>query len=139
MFANSKFRQITTIVVIFTFLFSAIQPVHVFAQGGGDDGKRQANAQKGGDGIRRQVNPQSGRVSFIGPESGRVLPASKALGMSIRPQDPGRALVNRFASEFGIKNPERELSEMKSNRPGDGRVTVRYQQTYQGIPVMGGV
>ena len=133
MFAKSKFHQIAAIVVALTMLFSMIQPVAVSAQGG-DDGKRQSNAQKGGgDGIRRQVNPQSGRVSFIGPESGRVLPVSKALGMSVHPQDPGRALVDRFASEFGIRNPGRGLSEMKRDRPGEGRVTVRYQQMIQGI------
>ena len=27
---------------------------------------------------------------------------------------------------------------MKANHPGDGRVSVRYQQNYEGIPVMGG-
>ena len=135
---NNHIHRFVSIMIAMTMILSGFVPNSVSAQGGGDDGRRQGNAQKGGDGIRRQVNPQSGRVSFIGPESGRVLPASKVLGSSIRPQDPGRALVNRFAFEFGIKNPGSELSEMKSNRPGDGHVTVRYQQTYQGIPVMGG-
>ena len=138
----NKFTHVHRFVssmIAMTMILSGFVPNSVAAQGGGDDGRRQANAQKGGgDGIRRQVNPQSGRVSFIGPGSGRALPASKALGTSVHPQDPGRALVNRFASEFGIKNPGRDLSEMKRDRPGDGRVTVRYQQTYQGIPVMGG-
>ena len=86
----------------------------------------------------RQYNAESGKVSFIGPESGRVLSSQKDLGTFIRPQDPAMALAKRFAPEFGIDDPERELTEMKTSRPGDGRMTVRYQQTYQGIPVMGG-
>jgi uncharacterized protein YdeI (BOF family) len=34
---------------------------------------------QGSDGIERQVNAQTGKVSFIGPESGQVLSASAAL------------------------------------------------------------
>ena len=88
--------------------------------------------------VKRQVNPQSGRVSFIGPENGRALSASRALGTFARPQDPARALADRFAPEFGLKDPARDLSEMKAVRSEDGRVTVRYQQEYNGVPVMGG-
>ncbi|MBI5704366.1 MAG: M4 family metallopeptidase, partial [Chloroflexi bacterium] len=124
MFTKSKFNQILTIVAVFTLLLTAIQPAGVSAQSG--------------DGVKRQVNPQSGRVSFIGPESGRALSAYRALGTFVRPQDPARALANRFAPEFGLKNPARDLAEMNVVRSEDGRVTARYQQKYNGIPVMGG-
>jgi Zn-dependent metalloprotease len=113
-----------SIIAIFAILFSMIQPATVQAQGG--------------DGIKRQVNAESGKVSFIGPEHGRSVPATKALGTLLRPQDPGLALAKRFAPEFGVKNPERDLAKMKSHREDDGRLTVRFQQKYQGIPVMGG-
>jgi Zn-dependent metalloprotease len=119
-----KLNPIFAIATVLTLLFSVLQPSAVSAQGG--------------DGLKRQINPQSGRVSFIGPESGRVLSASRALGTFARPQDPARALVNRFATEFGLKNPARDLSEMKAIRSADGRVIVRYQQRYNGIPVIGG-
>jgi Zn-dependent metalloprotease len=99
---------------------------------------KSAYAQEG-DGLKRQLNAQSGKVSFIGPASGRSLSAARALGTSsfMRPADPARALAKRFAPEFGIQDPERDLSEIRSDRPGNGHVTVRYQQNYQGIPVMG--
>jgi len=98
-----------------------------------------ASAQ-GQDGIKRQFNAQTGKVSFIGPESGRALSAAKALGTfaSGRPADPAMALAQRFAPEFGLQNPERELTQIKSDQLGNGRMKVRYQQNYQGIPVMGG-
>jgi ribosomal protein L24 len=98
-----------------------------------------ASAQ-GKDGLKRQFNAQTGKVSFIGPETGRVLSASGALGITTfaRPADPGMALVQRFGPEFGLTNPERELTELKTNRLDDGRVTVRYQQNYQGVPIIGG-
>jgi hypothetical protein len=112
-------------IVVFTLLFSSFSSPPV-------------SAAQGGDGLQRQTNPQTGKVSFLGPETGRILPASKALGIAVRPQDPAMALVQRFGLEFGLRNPERELTEKKSSRSGEGRLAVRYQQNYEGIPVLGG-
>ncbi|HSA99185.1 MAG TPA: M4 family metallopeptidase, partial [Anaerolineales bacterium] len=115
-----------SIVVILSMMFSGFSLPAASAQGG--------------DGIQRQHNAQTGRVSLIGPESGHVLPASRALGLSAsaRPADPGLALAQRFGSEFGLKNPGRDLAALKTNRSANGRTTVHFQQNYQGIPVMGG-
>ncbi len=114
----------SNLIVIFSLLFSLLHPQPVRAQGG--------------DELKRQFNAESGKVSFMGPANGRSLSAAKALGTSIRPQDPAMALAKRFAPEFGLQNPERNLSELKSEHTDNGQWTVRYQQKYQGIPVMGG-
>src|SRR5258707_1645634 len=124
MFTKNRNQKVISILFILAILLSNLQTPIVSAQTG--------------DELKRQRNPESGKVSFIGPESGRALPASKALGTFIHPQDPALALVNRYAPEFGIKDPAHELSVMKRNNSNDGRITVRYQQQYQGIPVMGG-
>ncbi|MDX1379358.1 MAG: hypothetical protein R3307_10950, partial [Anaerolineales bacterium] len=124
MSTKTRINTFAAVLMILTLVLSAALPSAASAQGG--------------DGVKRQVNPQSGRVSFIGPESGRALSASKALGTFFRPQDPAMALAKRFAPEFGLMNPERDLSEIKANRSENGRLTVRYQQSYKGIPVMGG-
>ncbi len=96
---------------------------------------------QGKDGIDRHLNAESGKVSFIGPESGRSMAFSQAMGAlpgAGRPADPALALAKHFAPEFGIRDASKELSAMQTNHPGNGRVTVRYQQDYQGVPVMGG-
>ena len=124
MLTSSKLHKIMITILMFAMVFSLF-------------GSSVASAQ-GNDGAKRQVNAETGKVSFIGPENGRVLSASQALGTFLRPQDPGKALAKRFGPEFGLQNAERDLSEMKSRRGPDGRLTVRYQQTYQGIPVLGG-
>ena len=111
-----------SVVIILSILFSGFSA---------------ASAQDA-DGLERQVNAQTGKVSFLSPENGQLLSFIKALGISTRPQDPAMALAKRFAPEFGLKDPGRELQEMSSDRADDGRITARYQQTYQGIPVMGG-
>ena len=116
--------KVFSVIAMMAVLFSSILPVAVQAQGG--------------DGIRKQVNAESGKLSFISPESGHSVAAAKALGTLLRPQDPGMALAKRFAPEFGVKNPERDLSVMKSHLGEDGQLMLRYQQKYQGVPVMGG-
>ena len=113
-----------SIVVVLTMLFSGIASSPVSAQGP--------------DEIERQVNAQTGKVSFLGPQNGQVLPALAALGKSTRPQDPAMELAKRFGPEFGLQDPEQELAALKASRAENGRITARYQQTYQGIPVMGG-
>ncbi len=125
MFQTRKFVQVVlSTIITLSIGLSATQP-------------QSASAQSG-DGIKRQVNAESGKVSFISPESGRVLSASQALGTFIRPQDPAMALAKRFAPEFGLKNPEHDLSVKESDQLEKGRLMVRYQQNHQGIPVIGG-
>lgn len=116
--------SVSMLIVILSLMLLQVRPQPVLAQSG--------------DGLRRDVNAESGRVSHISPLTGRSLPASRALGTSIRLQDPAMALARRYAPEFGIKDPERELAEMKSDQDGTGHLVVRYQQNYQNVPVMGG-
>src|SRR5690242_21755237 len=96
---HRKLFHSLSVIVILTMLFSGFAP-------------SPASAQEG-DGVERQVNAQTGKVSFIGSESGQVLPASAALGKSSRPQDPAMALAKRFGPEFGLQDPQSELSQMK--------------------------
>ncbi len=126
MFTRRRLLRIISIIVSLSILFSSVPG-------------RSASAQ-GEDGLKREANPQTGKVSFIGPENGSGLPLSKALGTSpsVRVQNPPMALAKRFGPEFGLKNPELDLTELKASHAEDGRITVRYQQNYQGIPVMGG-
>src|SRR5215216_4077120 len=113
MLTTHRMPKVFSIIAVFAMLFSMIQPATVQAQG------------QSGDGIKRQVNAGNGKPSFIGPESGRFVPAAKALGTSRRPQNPGLALAKRFAPEFGVRNPEHDLAEIKSHRTEDGRLMVR--------------
>ena len=88
-------HRFVSVMIVLTMILSGFVPNSVSAQGG--------------DGLKRQVNAQTGKVSFIGPESGRALPASKALGTFIRPQDPARALIDSFSSLETIRDV-RELA-----------------------------
>ena len=126
MVIRRRLLQVISIVIILSMLVPGT-PIKLVS----------AQAQ---DGLRGQVNSQTRKVSFIEPESGTVLPASAALGISPATplQDPGMALLKRFGPEFGVKDPERDLSEARTNHRPDGRLTVHYQQNYRGVPVIGG-
>ena len=89
MFTYRKLASVlASLIVIFSLTFSGFQPLPVSAQSG-DDGRRagQPPTRRGWHSNARSM-PRTGKVSFIGPESGRMLPAAKALGTFIRPQVP---------------------------------------------------
>jgi bacillolysin len=120
-------QSVFSIVIILILSLSSLRPPVAHAQESA--------------GVKRQVNAQTGRVSFLLPEGGLVLPAGEALkGMSLseRSADPALALVSRFGTEFGLKDPGRELVAMQRDELDGGRIKVRYQQSHQGIPVIGG-
>ncbi|HEX6033963.1 MAG TPA: M4 family metallopeptidase, partial [Anaerolineales bacterium] len=124
---HKSIQSLLSIVIVFILIISAYIPQAVQAQADG--------------GIQRQVNAQTGRLSFLVPEGGDVLPAREALGgmpLEDRQADPAMALAKRFGVEFGLREPARELDERERRQFEDGRLAVRYQQTYAGIPVMGG-
>src|SRR5918993_1113184 len=106
---HRRLFHVLSIIVILTMLFSGIAPSPASAQGP--------------DGLERQVNPQTGKVSFLGPKNGQVLPAADALGKSTRPQDPAMALAKRYGPEFGLQDPEQELAALKTSRAENGRIT----------------
>ena len=119
--------SIFSAAIILILIVSAFRPFVVHAQGVG--------------GVRRQVNAQTGKVSFILPEGATLLSAQQALNgmpLSERRADPAMALAQRFGVQFGLKDPGRELVEMRRSELDNGRLKVRYQQSYQGIPVIGG-
>ena len=105
-------------MIVFPLFFSAGHPQLVEAQGK--------------DGIKIERNIETGKVSFITSESGRPVVASQAIGVNpgFRPSDPAMALAQRYAPQFGVRNPTSELSVLRKDHGEDGKITVRYQQKY---------
>jgi bacillolysin len=88
-------------------------------------------------GARVSRSPRSGRVVFIGTDHGKGL-ALPGMGPGLLPGSNAMAALDKYSSLFGIKNPASELKTMKELNTSDGRSMVRYQQLYQGLPVIGG-
>ena len=57
---------------------------------------------------------------------------------TMSPRDQALAISNVYAPEFGVSNPGQDLSLTKIDSDANGNNIARYQQTYQGIPVLAG-
>lgn len=77
-----------------------------------------------------------GRAHFVGQRSGAALAHASSAALT----RPAAALeqLRRFAPAFGVTEPARDLRTLSVDDVGDGRSTVRFQQTAGGIPVFAG-
>ncbi len=120
----SFLNRIIAVLVILTTLFNAAQPGLAVAQGN--------------DGIQRWRNSVSNRVTLISGSGTAPIKDSGAMADGLSGQQRVETLLEKFAPEFGIKNPARDLVLSQETATGQGRTNSRYQQMYNGIPVVGG-
>ncbi len=80
---------------------------------------------------------QTGKLTFLGTDTTSPIRVGKAMEGGLSPEARGFANLEMYAHEFGIQDVNTELSAMRSNT-GEDRSRVRYQQMYNGIPVMAG-
>jgi bacillolysin len=119
--------KLLTVLVGLTMILSVTQPILVSASA----------PVTQGDGLRRSVHPQTGKLTFLGADPANPIRVSAAMGYGLAPEARGGSILDVYGPEFGITNPPRELSVMKTNN-AEGRLMVRYQQVFNKIPVMGG-
>jgi Zn-dependent metalloprotease len=80
---------------------------------------------------------QTNRVSFLGTAAGQAL-AIPSKGAAASPADGAMAALQAYGSLFGLSDPLTEMAVRGITAAGGDRSVVRYQQTYRGIPVIGG-
>ena len=88
--------------------------------------------------VRISYHSETGRVRFVGAAPGKRIAQPASLTENAVPEAAARGFVNTYGSLFGITNPDDNLTLMKERLGENGRTAVRFQQTYQGIPVIGG-
>lgn len=86
-----------------------------------------------------QINhhTKTGQVNFIGSNAGSVI-ALPSTGTSLSAAAAAQEALNAYGPMFGLSNPATELSQTSLRTLDSGRSVVRYQQNYNGIPVIGG-
>jgi bacillolysin len=89
-------------------------------------------------GARISVHAQTGQVRFIGADPGRPISQTALLPPSASRQDAARGLLATYGSLFGLADPSQELILKNEKAADQGRAFVRFQQVYNGIPVLGG-
>ncbi len=88
--------------------------------------------------VRKATHDQTGKLSFLGADPASAIAVQGAMREGLAAQDRGMAVLSVYGAEFGLKNPGQELTAMRASPQGDGRASVRYQQVYEGVPIVAG-
>ncbi len=81
----------------------------------------------------RTVQDDSGKLRFIGAPLNQPIPLKANSGQTL-----ADVVANTYAPLFGIANPARDLRLSRQTTLANKRKNIRYQQYYQGLPVIGG-
>jgi Zn-dependent metalloprotease len=112
---------VLTVLFVLSFSLQGIQPA----------------AAQGDGGTRIKRHPLTGKLSFLGAAPGRpiTVPAAQARGLS--QAERALAMLQPYAADLGLQQPEREL-KLQRGHSSPGRQVTRFQQTFHDIPVMAG-
>ena len=80
---------------------------------------------------------QTGFTNFIGSRAGNAI-ALPGTGTPRNASAVAMDALNTYGAMFGLRNPASELIQKSLKTTDNGRSVVRYQQNYNGVPVIGG-
>lgn len=86
-----------------------------------------------GPGVEVQKDRETGNVGFVGTAPGVAIPTDAG-----GPLASAREFVDSLDGELGLAEPGVGLEPAGRERGPSGRRTIRLQQTYRGVPVVGG-
>lgn len=86
---------------------------------------------------RVSYHSATGKLSFVGTSAGKPIARAAGLSATALPEDAARGFLASYGSLFGIENQARDLALMRAETIG-GRSFVRFQQRYQGVPILAG-
>jgi Zn-dependent metalloprotease len=93
-------------------------------------------SQAAGSDLRIARHAETGKLRFVAMESKQPLWQSNSLAAAT-PEQISRTFLSAYGQLFGLRGQGRELALTQQERLS-GREFVRFQQVYQGIPVIGG-
>lgn len=95
--------------------------------------KRQAGAS-----LRIAYHAETGKVRFIGVDPVRAIAPPSVLRAGATPREASLSFLAVYGPLFGVEKPDEELMLMRIRAGEKGRSSVRWQQVYNGVPVLGG-
>jgi predicted small secreted protein len=88
------------------------------------------------DEIRYGRNANTGKLNFVGGDRDDPLIGKGEVG-ALSVEAAGMTIIRRYAGQFGLQDPTRNLRLVRTQKEANGS-TLRYQQQYRGVPVVGG-
>ena len=123
----SPLYSLFALVVISTLLLGAAVPGPVAAG---------PSAQT--EGVRYGYSDATRALTFVGADPGQPIAVAGVSGVSaMAAEDQALGIIDQYAGALGLSDPSEEL-RLEKVESFDNRSMMRYQQVYQGIPVMGG-
>jgi len=94
--------------------------------------------QQGEGGEQLAYDPDTGQLIFVGALPGSPIPSPAGDVSALSVEEQAMTFVAHYGPRFGLKQPANEVRLKRVDTLENGRRVVRYQQTYQGVPVFGG-
>jgi Zn-dependent metalloprotease len=88
--------------------------------------------------VEVDYNAKTGLARSVRTTLDNPIQQDLALTDMFQADGPAGSFLAKYGSLFGVSDPEKELSLMKVDSSADRHSFVRYQQVYQGVPVLGG-
>ncbi len=145
--ANRYLKLILVIHLIVALLAPALLPGRASAQENDPGGwSGEAPPQAGSFGLsptvpgasRLAYHEQTGLLSFMGTKPGEAIPQPQVLPPDTSAETAALSFLGVYGAMFGLNDPANELATLSVQGGENGHAYVRFQQTYQGAPVMGG-
>ncbi|MBI3241624.1 MAG: M4 family metallopeptidase [Chloroflexi bacterium] len=89
------------------------------------------------DDAQRAYHDQTGKLRFLAAQPGSAI-AIPGAQEATTAEGKALAALSVYGQEFGLSNPAQELQVMEAPASTSGPAFIRYQQVYQGIPVLAG-
>ena len=93
--------------------------------------------RQAGGGLRVAYHAETGMVRFIGSPPGSQLAQSLTQATDLAPAAAAMAFLDLYGALFGLRDPGAELVLLRTTSLPGGRYSVRLQQHYAGVPVLG--
>ncbi len=90
------------------------------------------------DGIITIYKDETGLVRYMATETGEPLYTPSPAAGEIQSTAIAFDFLNTIGAGFGLSDPENELNLMDAQQDENGREFLRFQQVFQGVPVVGG-
>jgi bacillolysin len=89
-------------------------------------------------GVTVSTDTDTGKVRFVGTELSSPMPQPASLSPGASAEEAARGFMSAYGEMFGLADQASQLVAAKTSETEDGRSFVRFQQLYEGVPVLGG-
>lgn len=135
-FKQRRFGVATAVFALLTTLISFALAAPASWQQSPESLINQLSQSSGGQ-LRVSYHRETGRVRFLGTTPDHAIAQTFPNAAEVSPEMAARAFLQSYGSLFGLQNAQEELVVMKEQTVENGRSFTRFQQVYQGIPVIG--